>query len=98
MVVENHKAGININRFAVFVNCYCVGVAAGIIVLLVKCKVIMLVQKMAAAHSGNPGAYYRGAPPLVSGGIIIGIIHQYLFRFNHLLIAPPSGGWGAYGM
>ena len=98
MVIENHKAGININRFSVLINRYSIGVPTGIIVLLVKCKVILLVQKMAAAHPGNACSYYRGAPPLVSGGIIIGIIHQYLFRFNHMLIAPPSGGWGAYGM
>src|SRR5258708_3103489 len=52
-IVKDHKTGVDVNRLAIFVNRYCIGMTANIVVLFVNGQIGMLMQKMTAAHTRN---------------------------------------------
>src|SRR6185503_14484363 len=71
-IIEDHKTGININRFTAFVNRYGVGMDAHIIVLFVNSQVAVSMQKIGAAHTSYARSDDGGTPwPLKVGTNIL---------------------------
>ena len=57
LVIEHHETGVHVNMLVAFINGNGIGVSTDVIVFLEQGDVVLLVEKMSAAHASDSCSY-----------------------------------------